>query len=65
MTGAAVVLETHGIDDIAAYERERVFVPRVYWNGSSISEPELEDWAAPGFVLVRTFRPDVEKAGQS
>jgi hypothetical protein len=56
VTGTCVKLETHGIDNMAAYERERIFTPRVYWNGSSTSNPELEHFAAPGFVAVYTFR---------
>lgn len=57
VTGATVTLEMHGIDPADAYEREHVFAPRVYWNGSSVSDPRLEDFAAPGFVPVRTFIP--------
>lgn len=56
VTGTTVKLETHGIDDVEAYERQHIFAPRVYWNGSSLAEPELEHFAAPGFAAVRTFR---------
>ena len=56
VTGTVVKLETHGIDDVRAYEKDHIFAPRIYWNGSSTSEPELEHFAAPGFVAVRTFR---------
>lgn len=57
VTGVVVELDTHGIpfEQIAAYEKERLFAPRIYWNGSSCSDPELEDWAAPGFKALRTF----------
>lgn len=58
VTGTAVHLDTHGIDDLDAYRRQHLFDPRVYWNGSSTAEPRLEDFAAPGFVLVRTFAPE-------
>jgi hypothetical protein len=54
VTGVVVELETHGIDDIDAYMRRHIFGARVYWNGSSCSNPQLDDWAAPGFV--QTFR---------
>ena len=57
MTGVKVELETHGIDNFQAYEKERVFAPRIYWNGSSCSNPELENFAAPGFTAIRTFKP--------
>ena len=56
VTGVTATLDMHGIDPVDAYEREHVFAPRVYWNGSSCSDPALEDFAAPGFVAVRTFR---------
>lgn len=55
VTGVSVFLETHGIDDMAAYLKARVFDPRVYWNGSSCSTPKLADWAAPGFKAKCTF----------
>lgn len=55
VTGVVVEYETHGIDDIPAYEREHIFTPRVYWNGSSSADPEIEDFAAPGWRIHRTF----------
>ena len=55
-TGATVELEIHGIDNTDAYERRHTFAPRVYWNGSSTADPQLEDFAAPGFAPVRTFK---------
>lgn len=61
VTGASVRLDTHGIDNLDAYERKHLFAPRVYWNGSSCSNPELEDFAAPGFVPVRTFAPETKE----
>jgi hypothetical protein len=57
ITGATAKLEIHGIDPIAAYEREHVFGARIYWNGSSCADPALEDFAAAGFTPVRTFIP--------
>ena len=56
ITQATATLEIHGIDNPAAYEKRHVFAPRTYWNGSSCSDPELENFAAPGFVAVRTFK---------
>lgn len=58
VTGVEVVLETPGIDDMAAYQREHIFPPRTYWNGSSASEPRIGDFAAPGFRVHRTFVPE-------
>jgi hypothetical protein len=56
VTEVTAELETPGIDNLEAYQRQHIFPPRVYWNGSSCSVPELEDFAAPGFVPVRTFK---------
>lgn len=55
VTGKTVELEIHGIDDTDAYKKRHVFEPRIYWNGSSTSDPKLEHFAAPGFRAVRTF----------
>lgn len=59
VTGKVVEFETHGIDDLDAYEKAHIFSPRVYWNGSSCSSPKLDDWDAEGFEPVKTFRPAV------
>lgn len=56
VTGVVVGLETHGIDDMDAYRVRNIFGPRTYWNGSSTSNPDLEQWAAPGFV--QTYVPE-------
>lgn len=56
VTKVRVKLETHGIDDLEAYRKQAIFDPRIYWNGSSSSEPQLSDFAAPGYVM--TFRED-------
>lgn len=56
VTGTVVDLETHGIDRLDTYEKQHVCTPRVYWNGSSTSSPDLEDFAADGYVPLRTFR---------
>jgi len=55
VTGVVVELATHGIDNVEAYEKQHTFTPRIYWNGSSTSNPELEHFAAPGFEAVKTF----------
>jgi hypothetical protein len=57
VTGIEVVLETHGVDDVPAYEREHIFPPRVHWGGSSTAIPSIEDFAAPGFRVHQTFVP--------
>lgn len=56
VTGAEVVLETHGIDNMDAYLKQHTFPPRVYWNGSSCAEPDLDDFAADGFSMAKTYR---------
>ena len=55
VTGVEVPLRMHGIDDLVAYERQNIFSPRVYWNGSSSANPDLDDFAATGFVKAMTF----------
>lgn len=57
VTQVVVKLSTHGVDNIDAYCANRLFAPRVYWNGSSSAEPQLDDFAAPGFVQLKTFVP--------
>ncbi len=54
VTDVAVELSTHGIDNMDAYLKQCIFPPRVYWNGSSSSNPSMDDFAAPGYVM--TFR---------
>lgn len=56
VTGKEVELEIHGIDDLNAYQKEHIFVPKVYWNGSSCSNPELEQFAADGYEPIMTFK---------
>lgn len=65
VTGVLVYLDTHGIDQVDAYERQHVFPPRVYWNGSSTGEPKLDDFVAPGFDPVKTFRPTAEATAEA
>lgn len=68
ITGKEVELEIHGIDDLEAYQKQCIFMPRVYWNGSSTSDPELEQFSADGFEPVMTFRPNAKpksKLGKS
>jgi len=56
VTGKAVDFETHGIDNLEAYEAQYIFTPRVYRNGSSCSTPGLTDWAREGYEPVQTWR---------
>lgn len=56
VTGVVCHLDTHGITDIDAFMKSRIFYPRVYWRGSSSGEPTVEDWAAPGFEVLKTLR---------
>lgn len=58
VTRIRVALDTHGIAPLDAYMKGRVFSPRVYWNGSSLGSPELEDFALEGYSMVRTFMRD-------
>lgn len=65
VTGVACMLEHHGIAPLEAYAKGNFLgaYPRVYWNGSSSSEPEIEQWTAPGFRVVKTFAA-LPKEGQ-
>jgi hypothetical protein len=55
VTGVEAVLETHGINDLEAYMCRHTFEPRTYWRGSSSGTPCIEDFAAPGFIVRRTY----------
>jgi hypothetical protein len=55
ITGVEVELLMHGIDNIHDYV-QFFPLPDVYWNGVSDLDPRLEDFAAPGFVPVMTYR---------
>lgn len=57
ITGKEVELEVHGIDNMDKYTDKYIFTPKVYWNGSSVSDPELEQFADEGYEPVMTFRP--------
>lgn len=56
VTGVKVTLKCDGIDNLDSYQKEHIFTPKIYWNGSSIGEPELDDFAADGFERVATWR---------
>jgi hypothetical protein len=62
VTRKVVELETHGVDNMDAYSKTRIFSPRVYWDGSSCGNPKIEDWAVDGFLVVKTFKRNAEEA---
>ena len=49
LTGVVCDLCTHGIDNDDAYRKENIFTPRMYWNGSSCSNPMQEDFLKDGY----------------
>lgn len=55
VTGVEITFMTPGIDNYQEFLKQNIFGARVYWNGSSSAYPELEDFAAPGFKMVKTF----------
>jgi hypothetical protein len=57
ITGKEVELEVHGIDNMDKYTDKYIFNPKVYWNGSSVSDPELEQFANEGFKPIMTYAP--------
>lgn len=63
VTGVKVKLEHHGIDDLKAYEKERVWSPRFYWNGSSSGSPEITDWLKDGFAVEQRIVALAKKDG--
>lgn len=63
VTGTTATLDTHGINDLDAYERQHLFAPKVYWNGSSCSDPELANFAAPGYVQTYRLTTPEERRG--
>lgn len=56
VTKKIVAFDTHGISPLTEFATASFFDPRQYWNGSSSADPCLEDFAAPEFVPVRTYR---------
>lgn len=66
VTDVTIELDQHGVAPLEAYARGNLFgaYPRVYWDGSSSYEPEIEQWAAPGFRVVKTFTALPSKDGQ-
>lgn len=59
VTGVTATLDTPGIDNHEAYQRQAIFPARVYWNGSSCASPQLSDFAADGYV--QTYRKATER----
>jgi hypothetical protein len=57
VTRVVVELQIHGVDNEPAYRRDMLGWPRVYWDGSSSSDPGLADFEASGFCKVQTFEP--------
>lgn len=56
VTNVSVPLEIHGITGKAFTAMQ--WPPRTYWNGSSVADPELNHFAAPGYVARSTFVRD-------
>jgi hypothetical protein len=52
LTKKRVTLETHGIHPMEAYEKRRIFQPRIYWDGSSSGGPEIDDWLTDGYKVA-------------
>lgn len=54
LTCVKVELSTHGIiaEQLSAYRAEHIFYPRIYWDGSSSSNPEPENWLKDGYRVA-------------
>jgi hypothetical protein len=48
VTRVQVRLDQHGIESTEDF----ICPPRVYWNGSSSSSPQIDDFAAKGYVMT-------------
>lgn len=60
VTGVVVELETHGIDNIDNYMKDNIFTPKIYWNDSSCSDPDIVHWLAPGYKVEQRIVKDAE-----
>lgn len=56
ITGVEIELEVHGIDNLEAYQKQYIFQPKTYWNGSSCSSPEIKEFKKEGFKPVITYK---------
>jgi hypothetical protein len=59
VTGKVAILKIHGFTK--EQRKSFVFNPRVYWNGSSTSDPKIEDWLTDDY----TYRIIYEKKAKS
>lgn len=60
VTNKVATLEIHGFTEEQC--TKFVFHPRVYWNGSSTSNPKVEDWLEEGFYFkIEYYRLDKSK----
>lgn len=64
ITGISLELDIHGIDNLEAYQKENIFSPRVYWNGSSDATPILEDFSKDGFEPVMTYKSVIQQSNK-
>lgn len=53
VTKKVATLEIHGFTKEEC--KQFMFHPRVYWNGSSTSDPKIEDWLCDGFKFRIEF----------
>ena len=51
VTDKQVLLTIHGIDDLAAHMKDKIWPPRIYWNGSSCANPQLTDFLCDGYEI--------------
>jgi hypothetical protein len=49
VTGVVATLETHGLTPEEF--RERIYPPKIYWNGSSSANPEVGDFLKDGYSV--------------
>lgn len=55
VTGKTATLDTHGFTEDECHKF--MFRPRIYWNGSSSSEPTIEDWLTNEYSYKIAYIP--------
>lgn len=53
VTGKTCILDIHGLTNEEC--SKLIFQPKVYWNGSSCSSPEPDDWAVGNYEWKYTY----------
>jgi len=55
VTEKTALLETHGLTEEETHKL--LFMPRVYWNGSSTADPSISDFLPSNWTYSITYHP--------